>query len=255
MTPAHDHNLFYSVYSEEEKIRVKSLVQVGQDSKLEDELSTIEQATKLLVVITQNFDRRNDDEGLIIHLGIRLTNLAFSAVKLALSGYYQQSLALARDITETGFLIHYLTTTPLEMEVWRNSSEEERKKKFSPVKIRIALDKAEGTTELRRAKVYAETSELGAHASPRGFNLLRSDDAIMVGPFFEIIFLRLCVREIFMRLCPATHIITSYLNDLPDDIQAFNLAFSMLFFDVSTRYIILPEQSTGNGDAQSVASN
>ena len=240
LTPPHEHSLFLLVYSEEERLRVISLAFLDRDRELKNELSTVEQAAKMLTAITQEYTSRDDDEGLVVHFSIRLVNVAFSAVKLALSGYYQQSMALSRDITETGFLVHYLTKVPSEMPIWRNATEKERKERFSPVKVRIALDRLDGSVDLNRAKVYAAASELGAHVSPRGFNLLRSDNVVMVGPFFEADYLRLCVRELFMRLCPVTHIISNYLVNLPDELKTFNRDFMQNFIEVARLHNILP---------------
>lgn len=130
-----DHTLFFSAYLQEEEIRVRSLALVQQNDRLDAEISAVEHAVRLFVAITQDYQVQNQDDGVLVHLGIRLCNLGFSAVKLTLSGYYQQAFALARDITETAYLLHYLISFPEEIAAWRDGSEKERKDRFSPIKV------------------------------------------------------------------------------------------------------------------------
>lgn len=50
-----------------------------------------------------------------------------------------------------------------------------RKSKFSPVKIREALDAADDFTDMRRKKSYEDFCRLATHPTVEGFALLRLD--------------------------------------------------------------------------------
>ncbi len=55
---------------------------------------------------------------------------------LCYSGFELQSLSSLRDLVETHYLIVYFMTKPKEMDHWFNANYEERKKKYSPPKLR-----------------------------------------------------------------------------------------------------------------------
>jgi hypothetical protein len=167
----------------------------------------------LLYAYTIEHTSRNDGEAVAQMLGIRLFNAAASAVKLALSGYYQTAFQQVRDIMETGFLLDYFRTSPEQILVWRNADREARRKLFDPVKIRISLDDRDGDTTKRRAEEYRKLSELASHATFRGFRLTTREGFGELGPFVEATNLKAWLHEMVLRLGPAA---VMYANQFPN---------------------------------------
>lgn len=130
-----------------------------------------------------------DDEDLKVAqvLGMRTFNAFASSLKLALSGYMQNSALVMRDILETVFLLDLFRGDHLLIKEWRFADKRKIKEKFSPVKVREALDKRYGHTEKKRAEIYQLFSELAAHPSMKSALMLRptiGGDAV-IGPFIE----------------------------------------------------------------------
>ena len=235
---AEEQNLFEDIFAQEEKGRAQSLAFLAQNLNLNAELRTVENTIRLFMAITQDYQANNNNHGLLIHLGIRLTNAALSSIKLAMSGYYQQAYALSRDLTETGYLLHYLCTTPGAAATWRTASEKDRKRQFAPIAVRKALDAAEGETAQKRARVYSDASRYAAHVTPESFNMLMTENTLWAGPFFRAEYLTLCVRELFVRLCPAAHILVCTLPDLPQAVRTFHDSLMTEFRTIADQHEI-----------------
>jgi hypothetical protein len=65
---------------------------------------------------------------------------SLAALRLALSGYYDEALALTRGVGEIANLLFLFAAKPAELERWRHADEALRKKEFGPVKVRITLE-------------------------------------------------------------------------------------------------------------------
>ena len=156
-------------HEHEEKLRAQSMELIRADEELSRRLVIIEKAMTLIFGYTIEHKSGSENEATVQLLGIRLFNAAASGVKLALSGYYQTAFQQARDILETGFLLDYFRTFPESVAAWRTADRATRRELFEPVKIREALDKRDGDTQMRRAEQYRKLSELASHATWRGF--------------------------------------------------------------------------------------
>lgn len=174
--PFQDLDNLKSTHRHEEDLRAESmkLIEAHADWKLR--LILAEKALDIIFAVTHDYTARNDNELTLQFLGIRLFNTGACTVKLGLSGYYQQAFALLRDVLEVGFLIHYFAYWPEKISEWKTCSEDERKKRFAPVHIRIALDEWEGNVEKKRLKAYEVLSQHGAHATYRGFRMTTPKD-------------------------------------------------------------------------------
>jgi hypothetical protein len=170
-------------YEHEEKLRAESMALIHVDAELSRRLVVIEKAMKVIFGYTIDHTSRNENEATVQLLGIRLFNAAASGVKLALSGYYQTAFQQARDIMETGFLLDYFRTSPEQIAMWKAADRASRRKLFEPVKIREALDKRDGDTQMRRAEQYRQLSELASHATWRGFAMTTREGIGELGPF------------------------------------------------------------------------
>ena len=200
----HDH---------EEELRVESMALIHADPELSKRLAVIEKAMTVIFGYTLEHTSRSDDEATMQMLGIRLFNAAASGVKLALSGYYQTAFQQARDIMETGFLLDYFRTSPGKIAVWKAGDRVTRRELFDPVQVRKALDARDGDTKMRRAAEYNKLSELGSHATWRGFRLTTRQGFGQLGPFVELINLKAWLHEMVLRLGPSA---VMYANQFPD---------------------------------------
>src|SRR5262245_44803508 len=121
---------FNETHSAEEKLRAESMAIIQTDPALHKRMVLVESAISLIFVYTHDHTAENDDQVTLKMLGIRLFNAACSAVKLGLSGYYQNAFALIRDIMETGFLIDLFRTSPEKVAIWKTADDKIMYKEF-----------------------------------------------------------------------------------------------------------------------------
>lgn len=186
---------------------------IRADRESSRRLAVIQKAMTVIFGYTVDHTSRSENEATVQLLGIRLFNAAASGVKLALSGYYQTAFQQARDIMETGFLLDYFRTSPEQIPMWKTADRATRRELFDPVKIRQALDKRDGDTQLRRAEQYRKLSELASHATWRGFAMTTRQGIGELGPFIEPINLKAWLHEMVLRLGPSTVV---YANHFPN---------------------------------------
>jgi len=207
--------------STSEKLRAESMGLIKADPELAKRLAIVEKAMTLIFAYTLDHTARTDDERTVQMLGIRVFNAAASAVKLALSGYYQTAFAQTRDIMETGFLLDLFRTSPEKIATWKAADGETRRKTFSPVKVRTALDERDGDAEKKRAKQYNKLSELASHATYRGFRLTTRQGIGELGPFVEVMNLKAWLQEMVLRLGPAAVIFANLFPNAERKLENF----------------------------------
>ena len=170
----------------EEDLREKALGVITSDGSLQLHLHVIEQAMDLADLLRQ-FPTEDEDLKVIQVLGMRTFNAFCASLKLALSGYGQNSTLIMRDILETVFLLDRFSDDRALIERWRLADDKQRRKEFSPIAVRKALDKRDGFEGQKRAKIYQMFSELAAHPTMKSDRMMRplqNDDAVS-GPFVE----------------------------------------------------------------------
>lgn len=171
----------------EETLRNNALILIAKSESMQLHLSAVESAMDLADALRQ-FPTKDEDLKVIQLLGMRTFNAFGSALKLTLSGYSQNSALIMRDILETAFLINYFSGDRLLVERWRFASKKTRRKEFSPVKVREALDARDGFTTKKRSEIYDMFSELAGHPNMNSSLMMRpkrGDDAV-IGPFMEV---------------------------------------------------------------------
>jgi len=131
-------------------------------------------------------------------------NASACALTLLLSGYYQNAALQMRDILETGFLVDDFSTDRSRIKQWRESTDQERKKHFSPIGVRKRLDARDGLTTKGRAAAYGLLSDYAAHPTHKGVALIYPGKLGKIGPFFHLPFLRRLIEELAKRLLDAT---------------------------------------------------
>jgi hypothetical protein len=200
----------HSSHRHEEDLRAQSLAAIDARADLRDHLQLVSEAMNMIYAFSHDHEHESDDELTLQLLCLRLFNAAGAAVKLALSGYYQNAFHGVRDILETGFLVDFLTTYPVKILEWKAADKKARIARFGPGIIRNALDKRDGFSSGARKKIYDLLSEHASHASYPGFGLVRDAQNLgQVGPFFDENKLVACVSELAIRLSHAAVILVS----------------------------------------------
>ena len=176
-----------ALYTEEEKLRVKALELVARDSQLQLHISVIGNAINLADLFRQ-FPTDDEDMKAIQMLGMRTFNAFGSSLKLALSGYGQNSALIMRLTLETVFLLDLLEGDRSLIERWRCADEKERKKKFRPAPVRKALDVRYGCNERKREQHYKLLSEFAGHPTMKSVYMMRpqQDGDAQSMPFVEL---------------------------------------------------------------------
>ncbi len=175
-----------SLHFQEEQLRGKALELVAQDTNLQLHIAIVEQAMNLSDLLRQ-FPTDDEDLKVIQLLGMRLFNALGASLKLALSGYVQNSTLVMRDILETVFLVDLFRGENSLIAKWRLADGRTLKADFSPAAVRKALDTRYGHTTKRREKIYKLFSELAGHPTMKSAWMMRpqKDGDAVIGPFIE----------------------------------------------------------------------
>lgn len=174
-----------SLHRGEEELYFKSLAAAEVDSKFLLHMAVIEVTMDMLDIFRQ-YDTDDEDTKAIQMLTLRLFNAFASGFKLMMSGYYQNSAHILRDILETVFLLDYFRTNRPAIMHWRTTDKKTRKKAYQPAVIREALDDRDGFKSMKRAAIYELFSELAAHPNINSIHMLRPKNMdARNGPFFD----------------------------------------------------------------------
>lgn len=189
---------FIKLHEGEESLRKKSLESINLDKDLLHHFFIIESSMDIIDYFARTYEHEDKRQLIVQHLGIQLFNGSASAIKLLLSGYYQSSASIQRNLLEIMFLLDYFTMDKDSILKWHEFNEQERKNHFSPVKIREALDKRDGLKEHKRKKAYQNLCNLAAHPTPKSFNMIRSipNGDAHCGPFFELTVIKATLEEL-----------------------------------------------------------
>jgi hypothetical protein len=120
-----------NLHSAEESLRSKSLEIVLDNERLQLHLGAVEAAMELADMLRQ-FETKDENLKVIQVLGMRVFNAFGASVKLALSGYCQNSTLIMRDIMETAFLIDYFSSDRKLIERRRLADRKTRIREFRP---------------------------------------------------------------------------------------------------------------------------
>jgi hypothetical protein len=123
---------FILLHQGEEHIRQQSLSFIQTDQALILHFDVLERSMNLIEYFARAWETQDDDDIALQLLGARLFNSSAASINLLLSGYYQASVSLAREVLETSFLVDLLANDRQAVARWRKASEEERKTQFGP---------------------------------------------------------------------------------------------------------------------------
>jgi hypothetical protein len=180
----------------EEQLRARALSIVAGDQILRLHLDVVEGAMDLADVFRQ-FETSDEDLKVAQILGMRAFNAFGASLKLALSGYHQNSALILRDVLETVFLLNLFSGDRSLISRWRVADKKTRMQVFSPIKVRKALDARDGFTTQKRAEIYELFSELAGHPNMKSAWMMRpqKDGDAVIGPFIESTALEAVISE------------------------------------------------------------
>ena len=97
----------------------------------------------------------------------RSCSTALATLSLMRCGYYDEALALTRNVGEAANLLTLFNRDALSFQKWRSATERVRKNEFAPVKVRLALENI-GLNDLGlvREERYRQLSHIRTHLSP-----------------------------------------------------------------------------------------
>lgn len=202
---------FRLLHKGEEFVRDKSIEAIESSQDLLMHSNAIEIAMDLIDYFARFYNAAGEDQLTIQCLGIRLFNGCATSLKLLLSGYYQASALLQRDLLETVFLLDYFTTDKGLISLWK-SKDKKYRAIFKPVAVREALDKRDKFTGKMRADIYDLYCELAAHPTYEGFKMLTpipGGDA-HCGPFFEYTAMKAVFEELTKVMMQAGTVIPRF---------------------------------------------
>lgn len=180
----------------EHELRQKALAVVAKDNDLILHLAVAEAAMDLTDWLRKCPDD-TDDGRVVTKLFMRVFNSMASSMSLMLTGYYQSSAMIMRDILETVFLLDYFSRDRTLITLWRTCDPKTRDREFKPFSVRVALDNHDGFTERKREAMYKMFCDLASHPSPNGLAMLHPTgmDAVS-GPFLDPETLKATVSEL-----------------------------------------------------------
>lgn len=160
-----------------------------------------------------DYNNSTEDELTLKYIGSRLFNAGATSLHMCLSGYYQISFSIQRDLLEAQFLLDLFRSFPQKVKEWREADDKTLKNEFSPVAVRDMLDKRDGFKEKKRAARYQRYCKYASHMTYAGFTLLTNDDRqIEIGPFYNERKLLNCLHDIAMHYSYAVMTLISLLK-------------------------------------------
>lgn len=155
------------------------------------------------------------DEATLKLLVRRLADVTLAALSLVLEGYYQSSLALQRDVLETGFLLEVFNRFPARIQDWRTLKGRAHWDVFRPQAVRDALQ----DDEADRTSIYHNFCVYASHVTRPGSHLLVQGQGATAGPRFDQKYLSDCVEEHARHLPYFTVVACRALRDTLPSLQ------------------------------------
>ncbi|MDH5479886.1 MAG: hypothetical protein OEX11_03910 [Nitrosomonas sp.] len=200
------------LYKQERFLREKAIEIIQNKPKLSLHSRAIESAMSLANIVV-DYPEEDENFKVIKMLSIRMFNALGASLTLIFSGYHQNSGMIMRDILETVFLMDLFKTDRTAIERWRFADIKTKRKDFSPVAVRKALDERDGLQTKKREKAYKMFSELAAHPNMHSQHMLRPEKGgdIVTGPFMEETTLEAGVSELGRIAIQAGEIMNAFL--------------------------------------------
>ena len=180
----------------EENLRRKALAILGSNPRLALHAVVTENAMHLADLLLQ-YPTHDEDIKTVQVLGMRTHNAFGASLKLALSGYGQNSALIMRDILETVFLLELFRRDADSIERFRFADRKVQKKIFGPPAVRKALEDHDGPQGKWRQELYERFSRLASHPTMDSAELIRPHRGgdVQIGPFVTVDILSIVLPE------------------------------------------------------------
>jgi hypothetical protein len=157
----------------------------------------------------------------------RAHNLGCAAYLLLCRGLYDESLNLIRSIGEISNLILLSVVDKESFRRWLSADSKSRRRDFSPVKVRLLLEKHSTIPMPVDEDWYSELCEKYSHVTPGTSPNMHSDDRLRrVGGMLQPHGLAECAGQLAMVLVPLALMVSRYVN-LADTVAEIEAALAL----------------------------
>jgi hypothetical protein len=109
------------------------------------------------------------------YLAGRTCTSAQSAYRLIGFGYYDEALALSRNVAEIGNLAHLFFTDNSHIRLWLDLPDKDRRRNYSPAMVRSKLTSLGAVVPTDQDR-YSWLCEIGTHVTPRTLPQAHNDE-------------------------------------------------------------------------------
>ena len=95
----------------------------------------------------------------------RAVSTSYAAIRLMVGGYYDESLSLIRTVGEVANLVALFRVDDKALMTWKTIDERERRRLFSALKVRLALERIVGVIPITEER-YSALSSFAIHVDP-----------------------------------------------------------------------------------------
>lgn len=161
-------------------------------------LALIDETVDFMLTVASSPPGRDADGTAISAIAARIFNTTAGALREALNGYPQTSFLLQRGLIEIHTLLDVFSHDPSLIARWREVTNEERLREFSPRRLRTILEERDGEEhDAIRRDEYRLFSEHAAHLTYPALRLLAlADGSIAVGPTNDFKQIGNCLYEL-----------------------------------------------------------
>lgn len=223
-----------SLQKYEDEIRTKSVLEINATSALSDHLKITQESLNIIFDLTTVYKTTIEQQLTIQYLGVRLFNSIVTSLKLLLTGYYQGSVMVQRDILETGFLLDYFLSDKPKIKEWKENSNQD---KFRPYRVREALDSRDGFKGQKRRKSYRLLCKMASHPTYDGLKLLAPSKGLKIGPFFDAKYLKYTFEELVLRVPNFTVVYVGHFEELPAKFLSAKVGYLTSLINWSQKYL------------------
>jgi hypothetical protein len=140
-------------------------------------------------------------EHIFEYLAGRTCTSAQSAFRLLDFGYYDEALALSRNIAEIGNLVHLFFVDNSHVRLWLDLPSKERRRKYSPVSVREALHSLGAVVPTDQDR-YSWLCEVGTHVTPAMRPQAHNDEKRpILGGLLQPEGMRICIESLAWSVC------------------------------------------------------
>jgi len=146
----------------------------------------------------------------------RFCNCAFASLRLMACGLYDEALGPARSMAEIVNLLQVFCIDKKHLEEWKQILPKQRLKKFSPVKVRLAIEK-HGQIPLISKDIYSKLCENGIHVSPDAIHISHEyENRLYVGGHFALPGFLLILTRLSSTVAPCL-VLAGHLVGAPNE--------------------------------------